>query len=63
MFWAGSVPLLAELWTLGHKLIPSSGVTEHTYNLSTQEVEQEDLALNYIMNPVPEASLSYPELT
>lgn len=54
---------MAEPWAHGHKLIPSSGVTEHTYNLSTQEVEQEDLALNYIMNPVPEASLGYPELT
>lgn len=52
---------MVELRTNRHKLIPSTGVTEHTYNLSTQETEREDLALNYIMSP--KANLGYPELT
>jgi hypothetical protein len=54
---------LVELSTNRHKLTPRTRVTEHTYNLSTQEVEQEEQVLNYIMSPVPEASLGYPELT
>lgn len=53
----------AELWTNRHKSILSVGVSGQTYSVGPQEVEQEDLALNYRMNPVPEASLGYPELT
>lgn len=55
---------MVEFLFHGHKalcLIPSTGVKEHTYNFSMQEGEQ-DLALNYIVSSVAEASLGYLEL-